>query len=152
MAYEDYNGYRIYLYSHSYRIMTVDETVVHEVEGFRDAGDACDAAKQYINDELVGKYEVTLNTLGRTQVRQFINGYAREDSVGKVRLTMAMIAHAENEKRKAGFGEPVFIKLGKYTSISGEPIKLRLPDACFMHVAIKNNKVTEIGNIVFVRG
>ena len=102
MTYEDYNGYRIYLYSHSYRIMTVDETVVHEVEGFRDAGDACDAAKQYIDDELAGKYEVTLNTLGRTQIRQFINGYAREDSVGKVRLTMAMIAHAENEKEKQG--------------------------------------------------
>ena len=152
MTYEDYNGYRIYLYSHSYRIMTVDETVVHEVEGFRDAGDACDAAKQYIDDELAGKYEVTLNTLGRTQIRQFINGYAREDSVGKVRLTMAMIAHAENEKRKQGLVSLCSSLLGSIRSISGEPVKLRLPDGCFMHVAIKNNKVTEIGNIVFVKG
>lgn len=151
MTYADYKGYRIYIYSHSYKILTVNETVVHRAEGFRFARDARDAAEKYIDENLVDKYVVTLNKEGQERLKKFVAENAKGDSVDKIKLVMILLERVDKIKKKLGLDHEVNITLNPYMSKTGENILCHFPEHYFTHVKA-NKKVMDIGNIVFVRG
>lgn len=149
MTYKDYNGYRIRIYSHSYKILTVNETVVHREEGFRFASDAREAAEKYIDENLVGKYVVTLNKEGQERLKKFVAENAKGDSVDKIKLVMILSGRAEKIKKKLGLDSEVNLTLNPDLSKTGANILFHIPERYFTHVKA-NKKVMEIGNIVIM--
>lgn len=149
MTYADYKGYRIYIYSHSYKILTVNETVVYRAEGFRFASDAREAAEKYIDENLVDKYVVTLNKDGQERLKKFVSENAKGDSVDKVKLIKILSERAERIKKKLGLDHEVNLTLNPDLSNTGANILFHIPERYFTHVKA-NKKVMEIGDIVIM--